>query len=95
VVILSLATIAAIALAARLRGHLSWSDAAFPLLLLGPIHWETMVFNPNLAHSILPLLFTLLLAYAWGPAGPVTRVIGVGVFGTLTLFTGYGSCGAR
>ena len=94
VAVLSLATAAAIALAARLRGHLSWSDAAFPLLLLGPIHWETMVFTPNLAHSILPLLFTVSLAYAWGPAGPVARVLGVGVFGTLTLFTGYGSCGA-
>ena len=94
VVVLVFATIVAIALAARLRGHLSWSDAGFPLLLLGPIHWETMVFNPSLAHSILPLLFTVLLAYAWGPAGPVIRVLGVGVFGTLTLFTGYGSCGA-
>jgi hypothetical protein len=93
VVVLAFATIVAIALAARLRGRLSWSDAAFPLLLLGPIHWETMVFTPNLAHSILPLLFTLLLAYAWGPAGPLTRVVVVGVFGTLTLFTGYGSCG--
>jgi hypothetical protein len=94
VVVLALATIVATALAARLRGHLAWNDAAFPLLLLSPIHWETMVFTPNLGHSILPLLCTLLLAYAWGPAGPVTRVIGVGVFGTLTLFTGYGSCGA-
>jgi hypothetical protein len=93
VAVLSLATAAAIALAARLRGHLSWSDAAFPLLLLGPIHWETMVFTPNLAHSILPLLFTVLLAYAWGPASPLARVLGVGLFGTLTLFTGYGSCG--
>ncbi len=94
VVVLSLATIAAILLAARLRGSLSWSDAAFPLLLLSPIHWETMTYTPNLAHSILPLLFTFLLAYAWGPAGPTTRILGVGVFGTLTLFTGYGSCGA-
>jgi hypothetical protein len=94
VVVLSLATIAAIALAARLRGYLSWSDAAYPLLLLGPIHWETMIFTPNLAHSIFPLLFTFLLAYAWGPTSPVIRVIGVGLFGTLTLFTGYGSCGA-
>jgi hypothetical protein len=94
VVVLSLATVVAISLAARLRGHLSWSDAAFPPLLLGPIHWETMIYTPNLAHSILPLLFALLLAHAWGPAGPVTRVLGVGIFGTLTLFTGYGSCGA-
>ena len=94
VAVLCLATIAAIALAARLRGRLSWSDAAFPLLLLSPIHWETMTYTPNLAHSILPLLFTFLLAYAWGPAGPTTRIVGVGIFATLTLFTGYGSCGA-
>lgn len=94
VAVLSLAAIGAIALAARLRGRLSWSDAAFPLLLLGPIHWETMIYTPNLAHSILPLLFAVLLAYAWGPAGPALRVLGAGIFGALTLFTGYGSCGA-
>jgi hypothetical protein len=94
VVVLCLATIAAIALAARLRGRLSWSDAAFPLLMLGPIHWETMVYIPNLAHSILPLLCTVLLAYAWGPAGPVARVTGVSILGALALFTGFGSTAA-
>ena len=93
VVVLALATIVAIALAAKLRGRLSWTDAAFPLLLLSPIHWETMTYTPNLAHSILPLLFTMMLAYAWGPASPATRTIGVALGGTLTLFTGYGSCG--
>ncbi len=91
-VVLSLATIVAIALAVRLRGHLSWIDASFPLLILSPIHWETMVLTPNLAHSILPLLLTLLLAYVWGPAGPACRIIGACVFGTLALFTGFGSC---
>jgi hypothetical protein len=92
VVVLASATIAAIALATRLRGHLSWSDAAFPLLILSPIHWETMILTPSLAHSILPLLLTFLLAHAWISTGSATRVLTVGVFSTLILFTGYGIC---
>jgi hypothetical protein len=92
VVVLAAASIAAIALAARLRGRLSWSDAAFPLLLLNPIYWETMILTPSLAHSILPLLLTFLLAYAWILDGSAARVFAVGVFSTLILFTGYGIC---
>lgn len=84
----------AIALAARLRGRLAWSDAAFPLLLLSPVHWETLTLTPFLGAQILPLLLTILLAYAWGAAGPTTRILGVGLLGPLTLFSGYGFCGA-
>jgi hypothetical protein len=53
-----------------------------------------MVLTPNLAHSILPLFFTVMLANAWISPGLIPRVLGVGLFGALTLFTGYGSCGA-
>jgi hypothetical protein len=94
VVVLTAAALAALALAVRLRGRPSWSDIGFPLLLLGPLHWETMTFTPSLAHSILPLLLTFLLACAWSSTKPVAQVLGVGVFGTLILFTGYGICGA-
>jgi len=65
VVVLSLATIAAIALAARLRGYLSWSDAAYPLLLLGPIHWETMIFTQTS-----PIRFSLCCSpFCWRMPG--------------------------
>lgn len=94
VVVLALTAVAAVALAARLRGRLSWTDAGFPLLLLGPLHWETMVLTPNLAHSILPLFLTVLLANAWISRRTIPRVLGVGLLGTLLLFTGYGFCGA-
>lgn len=92
VVVLVMATAIALVLAARLRGRLSWSDAGFPLLLLGPMHWETMIFTPSLAHSIVPLLLTFLLAYSWSLTRGSTRVIAVAVFGALILFTGYGVC---
>jgi len=92
VVVLAMASAAAIALAARLRGRLSWSDAAFPLLILNPIHWETMILTPMLAHSILPLLLIFLLAYAWTLTGAATGILAVGVFSTLVLFTGYSVC---
>jgi hypothetical protein len=94
VVVLGLATLVAIALAARLRGRLAWTDAAFPLLLLSPVHWETLTFTTFLGAQILPLLLTLLLAYAWSATSRITQILGVGLFGPLVLFTGYGFCGA-
>jgi hypothetical protein len=57
------------------------------------MHWEPMTFVPNIAPQILPLLFTFLLAHAWSSTGPMIRVLGVGGFGALTLFTGYGFVG--
>jgi hypothetical protein len=92
VAVLVLATLAAIALAVRLRGYLSWSDAAFPLLLLSPIYWETMILTPSLSHSILPLLLTFLVAHAWISTGSATRVLTVVGSSALILFTGYGVC---
>ncbi|MGA3006497.1 MAG: hypothetical protein ABSE59_01270 [Opitutaceae bacterium] len=94
VIALGLATLAALALVTRLRGRLSWSDAGFPLLLLSPIHWESMTLTPFLAAMILPLLLTLLLAYAWSWADSTARTAAIGVLGSLDLFTGYGLCSA-
>ncbi|MEO7413129.1 MAG: hypothetical protein ABIZ81_07215 [Opitutaceae bacterium] len=91
---LGLSTTTAIAMAARLRGRIRWSDAAFPLLLLSTAQWDTLTLTPFLAAKILPLLLTLLLAYAWSAERPVWRLVGVSIFGPLTLFTGYGFCGA-
>lgn len=93
-VTLTLAAGAVVGLAVRLRGRLSWSDAAFPLLLLSPIQWETMLLTPFLAHSILPLLLVLLLALAWTIEAPGWRVFSVVLLGGVALFTGFGLCGA-
>ncbi len=92
VIVLALATIAAIVLAVRLRGRLAWSDAAFPLLLLCPIHWEMMILLTVIEHTILPLLLVFLLACAWSSTRGMTRVFAVSAFGAVNLFTGYGFC---
>lgn len=90
--VLALAALAAVRLAVRLRGRLAWTDAAFPLLLMAPVNWETMLLTPNLSHGILPLLLTLCLARAWtGPdrAGRLALIAGLGF---LALFTGFAAC---
>ncbi len=94
VVMLALAAVAALTLAGRLRGRLAWTDAAFPLLLLSLVHWETLILTTFPGAQILPLLLTLVLACAWSADRPVTRALGVGLVGALTLFSGYGMCGA-
>ena len=60
VVILTLAALSAVVLARRLRGRLRWTDAVFPLLLMAPVNWETMLLTPNISHGILPQLLTIL-----------------------------------
>ncbi len=89
-VVLALAGLVAVALSARLRGRLSWADAVFPLLIVNPVHWETMLLTPNIAHGILPLLLTLLLACCWSRDGGALTVAGVGVLTATSLFTGFG-----
>ncbi len=91
---LTLATILAIALSVRLRGHLSWRDAAFPLVLLSPVSWETMLLTPFLAHSILPLLIVMLLATTWAMPTSKTQITAIGLIGSVALFSGFGFCGA-
>jgi hypothetical protein len=93
VIVLALATMIAITMAARLRGRLAWSDAAFPLLLLSPRHWQTMTLTTMLAYGILPLFLILLLAWAWAVKNIVARVALVGALGGISLFTSYGLCG--
>ncbi len=91
-VLLTLSAISAVALARRLRGRLHWSDAVFPLLLMAPVNWETMLLTPNISHGILPQLLTIWLALAWTikPAGRrAAALIGVGF---LALFTGFAAC---
>lgn len=94
VIMLGLAAMVALGLSTRLRGRLSWTDAAFPLLVLSLVHWETLTFTTFPGAQILPLLLTLLLAGAWSIDRPVIRTLGVCLLGPLTLFSGYGMCGA-
>jgi hypothetical protein len=92
VVILTLAAFSAVVLARRLRGRLRWTDAVFPLLLMAPVNWETMLLTPNIAHGILPQLLTIWLALAWTikPAGRRAAVLIV--VGFFALFTGFAAC---
>ena len=91
---LVITTVLAIGLSARLRGRLSWRDAAFPLVLLSPVSWETMLLTPFLAHSILPLLIVMILAVEWAAPTGKMQLTAVGVMGGVALFSGFGFCGA-
>ncbi|MEO7414709.1 MAG: hypothetical protein ABIZ81_15275 [Opitutaceae bacterium] len=91
-VILFGAATAAVALAVRIRGRLAWWDAALVFIVLSPLHWETLLLAPNLAHSVLPLCLALLLVHAWFAPRFAIRIVSIGVFGTLCTFTGFGFC---
>lgn len=90
--ILALAALAALGLARRLRGRLHWSDAAWPLLFMATVNWETMLLTANISHGLLPLLLTLLLALAWTVPSAARRAALLVVGGFLALFTGFAAC---
>jgi hypothetical protein len=90
--VLFVAAIAAVGIAVRVRGRLAWWDSALVLIVLSPLHWETLLLTPNLAHSVLPLCLTLLLVHAWFATRVAVRTAGVGLIGALCTFTGFGFC---
>ncbi len=92
VVVLLVGALAATAVAARLRGRLSAFDAIFPLVILSPLHWETILLTTNLAHSILPLGLLLLLCLAWLIRSSPQRLAAVGLIAGMCIFTGFGFC---
>lgn len=92
--VLLLTAASAVALSARLRGRLAPVDALFPLMLLSPIHWETLLLSVNLSHSILPLGMVVLLAWTRLMRPSPSRALATGALGVLCLFTGFGFCAA-
>lgn len=92
--VLTLAACTAILLSSRLRGRIKWTDAAFPLLIVNPIHWESMILTPSVAPMILPLLLTFLIGLGWATENLKLRIATVSIVGGLNLFTGYGACSA-
>lgn len=92
--VLVLATVLAIGISIYLRGRLSWHDAAFPLILLSPVSWETMLLTPFLAHAILPLLIVMSLALAWSSPAGKWQLTAIGLMGSMAFFSGFGFCAA-
>jgi len=89
---LTLAALAATVLAVRLRGHLSPLHSLLPLVILSPLHWETLLFTTNIAHSILPLCLLLLLAGALLIRSDMWRTSSIALLGVSAVFTGFGFC---
>ena len=90
--LLSGAAILLILASVRIRGRLSVADAAYPLAILAPFHWETMLLTPNIAHSILPFFFACLLVLLHtSPLAPARATV-AGLVGALAFFTGFGVC---
>jgi hypothetical protein len=90
VAVLAAAATAALACAYRVRGRLLPCDAVLPLIILSPLHWETLLLAPNLAHSVLPLALTCSLALIWLLPASKIRVGVIGALVVLCIFTGFG-----
>lgn len=91
-VILAIAAGAAVGLAFRIRGRVAWWDAPLVLIVMSPLHWETLLLAPNIAHSVLPLCLTLLLAHAWLSSRTPVRLALLAILAWWCTFTGFAFC---
>ncbi|MCB0486188.1 MAG: hypothetical protein KDC47_08330 [Flavobacteriaceae bacterium] len=66
------------------------SDLLVPILVLSPIHYETILLAPNSSHSILPLLLISLFCMALHIEHNWWRIILSIVISANLLFTGFG-----
>lgn len=90
VAVLTAAAATALACAYRVRGRLLAWDAVLPVIILTPLHWETLLLAPNLAHSVLPLALTCALVLAWLAPASAARLVIISALGVLCIFTGFG-----
>jgi hypothetical protein len=90
VAFLSGAGVLALLLIRRIRGRWSWLDLGVPLLLLAPVHLETVVLTPNLSHSVFPLFGGLLAAHALLLGRRRLGLLLCGVVASQLVFSGFG-----
>jgi len=88
--IICLAAAAALWLARRLHGTLSFGDAAIPLLMLTPAQYGIFIHTPNASHSAAPLLLLVLYCVALTVTGRVARYAIVLVLNFALIHTGFG-----
>lgn len=74
----------------RLRGHFEIWDLVFPILILSPIHYETILLAGNSSHSIMPFFLVSLVCFLFTFKESITITLGMLALGFLLLFTGFG-----
>ena len=89
-VVMSLATVAGLALKWRLFHSLSFFDVVIPLLCLTLFQYEALVVTPMLGHGALPVLMVLLYARALLIEHRSTRYAALLTLNFLLVYTGFG-----
>lgn len=84
------AMLLALALARKLFGRFSWTDAAIPFIFLTLIQWETMILTPNAGYSGVPMVLMLLYSLALLQPGYLSRYALLLALDFLLIYTGFG-----
>lgn len=74
----------------KYRGKIILNDLICPILVLSPIHYETILLATNSSHSVVPLFLLVLSCFAFFMANELLSAIYILVCGFLLVFTGFG-----
>lgn len=74
----------------RLRGHFEIWDLVFPILILSPLHYETVLLAGNSSHSIMPFFLISLVCFLFTLRENIVTNFSLLILGFLLLFTGFG-----
>jgi hypothetical protein len=74
----------------RLRGYFELWDVVFPILILSPIHYETILLAGNSSHSIMPFFLISLVCFLFTLRENIVTNFSLLILGFLLLFTGFG-----
>ena len=89
-ILVFLASLAALGLKWRLFRKWSYFDAVIPIIFLTVSQFETFIITPNVAHSAFPLLLVILSALAWTIKNRYWRYPLVLTLNFMTMYTGFG-----
>lgn len=90
VITLTITSLILLSLSIRLQGRLYYSDIIIPVLVLSPLHYETIITAPNSSHSIFPLLLIAIAAHTFVGQTNFYKILAQVFIGFLLLFTGFG-----
>jgi len=89
-VVLCFSNILLLLLFRTLRGKFIWSDILCPLLILSPIHYETILLAPNSSHSIIPLFLIIASCLGFIIKNQLYASMYLLLSGFLLVYTGFG-----
>ena len=88
--VLAITSVLALILKYKLCSALVLADLSLVVLILSPLHYETILLVPSAYHSIVPLMLMFLIGLTFTAQNDLIRFGLGGILTALSIFTGFG-----